>query len=508
MAALMHPDYLQAKDMREVGKDIMVHRGLIDVYNGILENTRSSIDHAYRNGVRSIEADIQVTSDGVPVLFHDRTLGRMTDDPHNRLVSRTKWADIKDANLVLRNPVDGNFIETSEKIPSLKDLLQDIKDTKPGMSLVLDCKDGTGEAVFEVLKNHPEFRPFVAIKPYSKYYVGGFDQFLGNLYDKQGINPQSPEHQAQRDNTLALLKETKLVPIFSQVMLQDKQFQSLFADEKKASYNAEELAGMALKWLKNWGDSMDVKIIEAHSMGADTVEGKAMNILNELLAEKSNGLATAAMSGSYRYEDFSVPAKDGGRKYYTWGDSGEIYDKTDDLGAAVRETAGSLRHEADSILTDQLQAEAFAISNDITLPRGNTGVELDVEPGTQIDVSRNKALAEQRKKEYDSDLKKFDTEKYAQVRAGRKHETGTGAPAEKEDGMTWTVPAVAAGVVLAGGAAIMARQSGMRLTRVFPGRALKLAAQGTMHALANTVTAASQRLAAAGPDEAHTYEMV
>jgi len=499
LSGLVHADYLQ-QNTRAVGKDIMLHRGLINVYEEVLENTSAALHSAYRSGVRSIEADIQVTRDGVPILFHDQSLGRMTDDPHNSLVGRTDWADIKDRPLVLRNPVDGNFIETGAKIPSLEETLKDVKATMPGMSMVLDCKDQTSEAVVSLLSRNQDLRDFSAIKPYAQYYVGGFDQMLANLYTKHGIDPQSPQDQGKRSDMLASLKDMKLVPVFSQNVLNDEGFRSMFAEQKKAHYRPEELAGMALKWLQSWGDNMDVKIIEAHSMGPATVEGKAMDLLNEWLAKESNGLSKAAMSGSYRYEDFSVPTKEGGHEYYTWDNTGGLVDRTEDTIAAQRETAGALRNEADSILTDQLAEEAYAIRHDVTLPRGNTGVELHVAPGTHVDVARNKELATLRKQQALGDLTKFDKTLVERVRAGRPHHPGNGANAGnpgnavKDDGYDWThvAGATVGGALALGSAALLAKRFRVPISSFHPGRSLARLSQAGVRAVGGMIASSQQ----------------
>ncbi|MFE8071510.1 glycerophosphodiester phosphodiesterase [Marinobacteraceae bacterium S3BR75-40.1] len=42
------------------------------------ENTLAGFEHAYRHGVRNFELDVQLSSDGKPVVFHDSTLDRTT----------------------------------------------------------------------------------------------------------------------------------------------------------------------------------------------------------------------------------------------------------------------------------------------------------------------------------------------------------------------------------------------------------------------------------------------
>jgi glycerophosphoryl diester phosphodiesterase len=55
----------------------IAHRGLHDRSNGIVENTISAAEAAIARGF-PIECDIQLTSDGDAVVFHDFTLDRLT----------------------------------------------------------------------------------------------------------------------------------------------------------------------------------------------------------------------------------------------------------------------------------------------------------------------------------------------------------------------------------------------------------------------------------------------
>ena len=53
------------------------HRGLHDEAEGIVENSASAIEAAIAKGY-AIEVDLQCAAHGVPVVFHDRTLDRLT----------------------------------------------------------------------------------------------------------------------------------------------------------------------------------------------------------------------------------------------------------------------------------------------------------------------------------------------------------------------------------------------------------------------------------------------
>jgi glycerophosphoryl diester phosphodiesterase len=56
------------------------------------ENTAAAFARCIELGYRYVETDVHATSDGVPVVFHDATLARMTGD--QRRVRDVRWADL------------------------------------------------------------------------------------------------------------------------------------------------------------------------------------------------------------------------------------------------------------------------------------------------------------------------------------------------------------------------------------------------------------------------------
>ncbi len=56
----------------------IAHRGLHDVENGVIENTLRAAEAAIAGGF-AIECDIQLSSDGEAIVFHDETLDRLTE---------------------------------------------------------------------------------------------------------------------------------------------------------------------------------------------------------------------------------------------------------------------------------------------------------------------------------------------------------------------------------------------------------------------------------------------
>jgi len=79
------------------------------------ENTLAAFRRALALGADGIELDVQVTRDGIPVVFHDLTLRRLTGQP-GRLTAKT-WAGLKKLRVL-----------GSGRIPRLADVLALIRD--------------------------------------------------------------------------------------------------------------------------------------------------------------------------------------------------------------------------------------------------------------------------------------------------------------------------------------------------------------------------------------------
>ncbi|MGY1840604.1 MULTISPECIES: glycerophosphodiester phosphodiesterase [unclassified Modestobacter] len=78
----------------------MAHRGgAIDH----LENTPSAFEACVALGYRYLETDVRVTSDGVPIAFHDATLDRVTD--RTGRVESLRWSEVQPALIGGREPI-------------------------------------------------------------------------------------------------------------------------------------------------------------------------------------------------------------------------------------------------------------------------------------------------------------------------------------------------------------------------------------------------------------------
>jgi glycerophosphoryl diester phosphodiesterase len=89
------------------------------------ENTMRAFRAAYQLGFRHLETDVRVTADGVPVLFHDPVLDRLTN--HTGPLRRRTWAELAGIGVV-----------GAEPIPRLTDLLTTLTDCVVNLDLKVD----------------------------------------------------------------------------------------------------------------------------------------------------------------------------------------------------------------------------------------------------------------------------------------------------------------------------------------------------------------------------------
>lgn len=103
---------------------IYTHKRFVAAHRGASgtrpENTIAAIDEALRCGASMVEIDIQITKDGVPIAFHDDTLGRTASGISN--ISDIYFDDLK--NLSAGAWFDSDF--ASERIPSLEQVIEHI----------------------------------------------------------------------------------------------------------------------------------------------------------------------------------------------------------------------------------------------------------------------------------------------------------------------------------------------------------------------------------------------
>lgn len=105
----------------------IAHRGLHDGNRTVFENSMAAFEAAVRNDY-AIECDVHIARDGVPVVFHDHTLERMTGELGN--VGERPSAELADLRLG----------SSSEGIPTLANLLRVVDGRVP---IVIELKGST-----------------------------------------------------------------------------------------------------------------------------------------------------------------------------------------------------------------------------------------------------------------------------------------------------------------------------------------------------------------------------
>ena len=106
----------------------IAHRALHDVAAGVIENSPTAIDRAVRAGY-GIELDLQLSADGVPMVFHDATLDRLTAE-HGPVRDRT-------AQELCEIALTGS----RDRIPTLAQVLDQVDGAVP---LLIELKDQSG----------------------------------------------------------------------------------------------------------------------------------------------------------------------------------------------------------------------------------------------------------------------------------------------------------------------------------------------------------------------------
>lgn len=113
------------------GLKILAHRGSTE--GGAVENTLEAFRFALDSGLKYLETDVQVTKDGVAVLFHDDDLKRVAGD--KRLVSEFTLSELQ----AIR-------IGDNSRIPSLTEALARFPEAKWNIDIKAD------DAVVPVVK--------------------------------------------------------------------------------------------------------------------------------------------------------------------------------------------------------------------------------------------------------------------------------------------------------------------------------------------------------------------
>jgi len=139
----------------------VAHRGLHDAEAGIPENSLGAFAAAARAGY-ALELDIQVSADGVPMVFHDDTLNRMT--------GQTGRVDARPAAELAEMYLGA----TTEKIPSLADVLALIAGRVPILVEVKAARGKVGPLEAATAAVLQPYRGRYAVQSFNPFSMGWF----------------------------------------------------------------------------------------------------------------------------------------------------------------------------------------------------------------------------------------------------------------------------------------------------------------------------------------------
>jgi len=152
----------------------IAHRGYASAFP---ENTLIALDAARQAGADFIEVDIQLSADHIPVLFHDRDLNRLCQQPgaiHDYAFSQLKKFNVTDAEKFANKYKDN-------KITSLKTFVDYLKE-HPEINAFIELKrsmiDTFGEEV--VLK---KILPFFTGMKEQIVFISYNQSILKNIHD-------------------------------------------------------------------------------------------------------------------------------------------------------------------------------------------------------------------------------------------------------------------------------------------------------------------------------------
>ncbi len=159
----------------------IAHRGLHDVGNGVIENTFSAFASAIKHNY-AIECDLQISSDGEAMIFHDDTLDRITKSS-----GAVKAMTAKQLQQV-------NFDSTDDKIQTLAQLLEQVNGQ---VSLVLELKtlrDGDISLAKRAIEVLSGYKGNVSLMSFAPNLVSAVKTFAPKIARGAVALPQSEEY--------------------------------------------------------------------------------------------------------------------------------------------------------------------------------------------------------------------------------------------------------------------------------------------------------------------------
>jgi glycerophosphoryl diester phosphodiesterase len=316
---------------------VIAHRGMVDLFNGIPENSYASVINAINNHIYMVEVDVQVSSDGIAIAAHDETAFRNTR--LSKKINTYTASMLSQETIMIRNPlfyVDANHqfsFNTDQKITTIKSLMDRVLEKYPGVTFFLDPKNlPAAKAVADMVIEEPSLAKHIVMKTYSDYWIkeiGSRDlsQASASVYSRCGTN-----HDICQE-----LSQMRIMPVDNMGNLAELCHSVIDADCQSA-------ADKVIKDVNGWGRYFEVQAIElprawdTHWIAFATAV--KLKLDSHLFLYNQGYLPV--ISAGYRYEDFALTRprepnqQFGNTTYYDWNMDGKIQP---DTGNPARRTA-------------------------------------------------------------------------------------------------------------------------------------------------------------------------
>jgi glycerophosphoryl diester phosphodiesterase len=239
------------------------------------ENTWHAFDRAVEDlGYLYVETDVQITEDGVVVVFHDDTLERCTNGVGK--VSEWRWEDLRHLDAAYNfSPDDGAFPLRGTGIGVSR--LDDTFDRYPDLCLNIDLKArGTEWAVAEVVKRMGR-QDSVMVGAFSDKRIARFRRITkGRVATSVGPRNSIAMYAASRfGRTMPVKADAFQLPYKTKGVAADRRLIDAVHDAGKQIH----------LWTVNDRREME-KFLD---LGVDGIVTDRPDILNEVMEERADG---------------------------------------------------------------------------------------------------------------------------------------------------------------------------------------------------------------------------
>nr|GMD61696.1 agrocinopine synthase [Ipomoea batatas]GMD64788.1 agrocinopine synthase [Ipomoea batatas] len=160
---------------------VIEHRGMFNMGQGVQECTKSSLLAALGGGGRNLtELDVCLTSDRVPIVSHDLNSWRISS-MDDKLFSEIDSSHLKDVPVIIREVSNGEILEkyrrTPDCIPFLESALESVFSVNPDATVFLDGRNYEAHLIVAWLSHRSQFHLKIVLIFYTFGYLSG-DAFV------------------------------------------------------------------------------------------------------------------------------------------------------------------------------------------------------------------------------------------------------------------------------------------------------------------------------------------